>query len=292
METTKQNGNGTGLARVEAAPIGLSSSVRIESMADVFRLAGHLAKARGFVPDIYLDKPESLAAVILTGIELGLGPMQSMREVYVVKGKPSLSAKLMIALAQRAGVRVRWIKTDATIATIGVTVPGEVEQTMSFSKEDAERAGLWGQGTWKAYPQNMLRARCASNALNAFCPSVFGGSVYEADSGELTEGVPTSNVIEAQIVEEPKAASAPATKKKLSDCATADETRAWCAANAEAVKDGGERALAKVIAHADKLGVRAPVVHHWLGREIPPPADAPPPRENDDGSLATDPPQS
>ncbi len=272
--------NGTGLARVEAAPMGLSGSVKIDSMADVFRLAGHLAKARGFVPDIYADKPEALAAVILTGIELGLGPMQAMREVYDVKGKPSLSATLMIALAQKAGVRVRWVKTDATIATIAVTVPGEAEQTMSFTKEDAERAGLWGQGTWKAYPANMLRARCASTALRAFCPAVFGGgSVYESESGEATGGVPAAEVLSVQAEVVPEAPKR--NGKMVTECSSADELREWCGGHREVVAGAGAKGYAKVTKHAATLSVSEHVVRQWLGMA---------PVELEDGSLATDPP--
>lgn len=281
----------TGLAVVkpEGSAIGLSGSVRIESMGDVFQLASRLAKARGFVPDAYVDKPEALAAVILTGVELGLGPMQAMREVYVVKGKPSLSATLMLALAQRAGVRVRWVKTDATIATIAVTVPGETEQQMSFSKDDAVAAGLWGQGTWKAYPANMLRARCTSAALRAFCPYVFGGgSVYESTSGEITGGVPTENVIEAQVVAETPKLEAPK-RAGVKDTKAPDELRAWCAENAKVVADSGAKGLAKVVAHGATLGVGELVVRQWLGLPI---ETAGPPRELDDGSLDQDPPKA
>lgn len=283
METTK-NGNGTGLARAEPKTQGLalSGSVRIENMADVFRLAQSLSKARGFVPDAYVDKPEALAAVILTGLELNLGPMQAMREVYLVKGRPSLSATLMLALARRAGVRTRWLETSATKATIGVTVPGEAEQTLTFSEADAKAAGLWGQGTWKVYPAAMLRARATSAAMRAFCPDVLGGSVYEADSGEITEGRPALEV-QAEVVREPE--PAPPTKPtRLSATTTPTELRAWCEENAAAVRDGGDKALGKVLAHGGTLQVPVAVVRQWLG------VSPMPPREDENGELDADPP--
>lgn len=286
MEATKQNGNGTGLARVEtkATGLALSASVRIENMGDVFRLAQSLSKARGFVPDAYVDKPEALAAVILTGVELGLGPMQAMREIYIVKGRPSMSATLMLALARRAGVRTRWIETTATKATIGVTVPGEAEQTLTFSEADAKAAGLWGQGNWKTYPAAMLRARAASAGIRAFCPDVLGGSVYEAESGEITDGRPAIEV-QAELVREPEPAPAAPKRTPVSSTTTAAELRAWCEENAQAVADSGPKGLAKVIAHGAKLGPGELVVRQWLGMEQPPA-----PRENDDGSLEGDPP--
>jgi hypothetical protein len=200
-----------------------------------------------------------------------------------VKGKPSLIATLMLALAQKAGVRVRWLKTDATVATIGVTVPGEAEQAMSFTKEDAERAGLWGAGTWKAYPANMLRARCASNALRAFCPFVFGGgSVYESESGEITNGVPTSSVIEATVLEE----KPPEKRGKVSETKAPDELRVWCEDNRKVVADSGPKGLARVVQHASTLGVGELVVRKWLGLPVEEPVELP------DGTLSEDPPQS
>lgn len=81
--------------------------------------------------------------------------------------------------------------------------------------------------------------------------------------------------------------SAPEAPKRmrLSDTASAADLRTWCEENAAAVRDGGDRALAKVIAHGAKLGPGEMVVRQWLGVELPAP-----PREHDDGSLAEDPP--
>lgn len=171
------------VSRSESSALGVSGGVRIEGMADVFRVAEWLAKARGFVPDVYVNNPAAIAACILTGLELGLGAMQSLRDIYIVKGKPSLSAALMLSLARRAGVRTSWVRTTAEVAEISITVPGEKEQRFTFTKQDAITAGLWGGDTWKKYPAIMLRARCVSGAIRAACPDVLGGGgVYESTS--------------------------------------------------------------------------------------------------------------
>lgn len=256
---------GAALALVKEEPRGLalSGGVRIEGLRDVFALAERLSNARGFVPDAYAGKPEALAACILTGVEIGLGPMTAMREIHIIKGKPTISATLMLALARRAGVKTRWVKTDATCATIGVTVPGQAEQSLSFTAEQAKAAGLWGQGNWKTYPDAMLRARAASAGIRAFCPDVLGGSVYESESGEITDGVPSAAVVEAQVI---PASAAPA-KKRLADCASGDELRAWCEENgARAVRAGKADA---VLARGAELEVPVSVVRGWLGMDLP-----------------------
>ncbi len=186
-----ESNNGSALA--------LAGTVRIDGMGDVFRLADALAKADGFVPRHLQGKPSAIAAVILTGVELGIGPMEAMRGIHVVEGKPTMSAEMMLARARRAGVRTRWVETTDRVARLAVTVPGDSEpQTFSFTWGDATRSGVAGKDNWKRYPAAMLRARCVSAAIRAACPDVLGAGVYESTSGELTEGEP-SEVVTARV---------------------------------------------------------------------------------------------
>lgn len=200
--------DGTGTAVVvheerSGGGLALTGSVRIGGMADVFALSKALARARGFVPKALVDNPDAIAAVILTGVELGIGPMEAMRGIHIVEGKPTMSAEMMLARARKAGVRTRWLETNDKTARLAVTVPGDTEpQTMEFSWADAQRVGCTGKENWKRYPAAMLRARCISAAMRAFCPEVLGSGVYESTSGELTEGEPTTaSTVPAVLVE-------------------------------------------------------------------------------------------
>lgn len=186
------------MSESKSTALAVTGGVRIDGLGGVFQLADRLAKARGFVPDHLAGNADSIAAVVLTGIELGMGPMESMRGIHIVKGKPTMSSELMLARARKAGVKTRWLETTDRIARLAVTVPGDDAQVMAFSMEDAARAGIAGD-MWKRYPANMLRARCVSNALRAFCPEVLGSGVYEADSGELSDGVPSVEVIARDV---------------------------------------------------------------------------------------------
>ena len=53
------------------------------------------------LPDALRGKPSDVFVMLLTGRELGLSPMQSIRSIAVIKGKPSLSAELMAVLVRR-----------------------------------------------------------------------------------------------------------------------------------------------------------------------------------------------
>lgn len=258
----------------EKPAIGVSGSVAIHGVRDVVAMAERLAHARGFVPAAYVNNPNAIAAAIMTGMEMGIPPMQSMREIHIIEGKPSISATLMLALARRAGVKTEWEHTDATKATIVVTVPGHRPQKMTFTIEEARAAGVAGKGNWKSYPAAMLRARCASAAIRAFCPEVVGSSVYESDSGELSDGTPSAQIIEGQFAPTPPAAP-PAQPRtlKLSEITDPTDLRAWCERNRAKVQT--DEQIAKVLARAEVIDVPGAEVRAWLGLEAPPAAEQP-----------------
>jgi len=59
-----------------------------------------------FVPTAFRGKPESVYAAVLYGEELGLGPMQSLTQIHVIEGKPSLAPEGMRGLVLKAGHRI------------------------------------------------------------------------------------------------------------------------------------------------------------------------------------------
>ena len=53
-----------------------------------WNLARRLERAREFIPNDFANRAEAIMAAILTGAELGQGPMWSLRSMHVVNGKP------------------------------------------------------------------------------------------------------------------------------------------------------------------------------------------------------------
>lgn len=162
-------------------------------------LSANLAKSQ-LMPDALRNKPQDVLAIVLAGHELGLGPMQSIRGIYIVQGKPVLSADLMLALVQRDGQckYMRVVETTDKIATYETLRSGHSEPTrLSFTIDDAKAAGLTGKGTWKSYPAAMLRARAAAAICRMVYPDLLFG-VYERD--ELEEPVAIEhNIADAQV---------------------------------------------------------------------------------------------
>ena len=217
------------------------------SVPEVFRLAESLATSKGFVPSQYIGQPNAIAACILTGAELGMGPMESLREIHVVQGRPTLSAGAMLARAIRAGVRVEWVCSTSTVATLRLSRDGSSYE-QRWDIDMAKRAGLLGKtGPWQTYPDAMLRSRCISAAVRAFCPdSIGGGGLY---APEEAESIPQR--VEVVSTSPAPAAAIPAEStmvpRSLADCRTEPQLRGWIAENASALESlsGAKRAAAR-----------------------------------------------
>jgi hypothetical protein len=146
-------------------------------------LEGLMTQAAMLVKSGILPKsiktPEAAAAIILTGRELDIPPMQAFRAIYIVNGKPTISTEHMAAMLLQAGIRYNIDKLDTEGCTITFKRP-DMSYTHSFTKEDAKAAGLLGKDVWKAYPKDMLYNRCFSSGARKFAPDVLG-KMYTPD---------------------------------------------------------------------------------------------------------------
>lgn len=157
-----------------------------------------------------------LALRIQFGMELGLGPAQSLLAVQVVQGRPQLTGEALAAQVLQSGVYTYMVqRLDETGCAIEFRRHGEPIGVSEYTAEDAKKAKLWGKaGPWTEHPRNMLFARALRNGVRWYCPDVVGGAVLEFDppedatvtagpvadvdtdeeivvSGEVVEGAPT-----------------------------------------------------------------------------------------------------
>lgn len=254
------------IERAGAAMPAVSGEVRFAGFGDVWRFAEAMAEARGFVPDAYIGKPAALAACVMTGLELGLGPMAAIRGLHNVKGKIMLDASLVAALAIRGGVQIDYeVNTDAEVR-VRLSRGGR-SHVESFTMRDAERAGLTAPtrsgepSMYAKYPRRMLQARALGIAVRAWCPDVLGGPVYV--EGELDAPAEQPREVHATVVPEPapepqrsaKPAKDPVLarilREELPDCAHADALRGWAEQHAErlsALVNGQRDAARRLIA--------------------------------------------
>ena len=169
-----------------------------------------LAVTSGLLPDEYnkggANQQLAKAVVVaLKGRELGIPMMQAFGQIHVIKGKPTISAELMLALIYRAHpeAKIDFIKYDNHICSIEAARPNGKSTVFEFSMEDAEKAGLLRNDTWKKYPRAMLRSRCISEMGRTMFPDALMGCSYTPDElgGEEIVVEPPASIVPDKVVE-------------------------------------------------------------------------------------------
>lgn len=174
------------LAKVEPksavpVPVGVGG-VQIQSLEGLWRFANYVA-ASGFAPK-GMERPESCLVAIQMGLEVGLRPMQSIQNIAVINGRPSVWGDAAKALVEASGLCTdfaEWFEgkenTDDFKAVCECKRVGRSRPVRwEFSIADAKRAGLWGkQGPWTQYPRRMMQMRARGFTIRDAFPDVLKG---------------------------------------------------------------------------------------------------------------------
>jgi len=191
-------------------------------------------------------------ARIMTGRELGLTAMQSIRGVYMIEGKPSLDASLMMGLCMQHPdcEKFEFIETNDKRATLLIKRRGRSEQRITWTIEDAQRAGLIKpKGAWEKNPTQMLRARCKSDGARLEFADVCFGLMSREEASDA------SGYVEA-----------PTAQTQV----TVIEARSMATDH-----DGAERVLLERIVNAksgdDKKAIREDIARFKASGELPSP---------------------
>ncbi|GAA1962096.1 hypothetical protein [Amycolatopsis minnesotensis] len=161
-----------------AAPTTLDEWVLV--VRDVSRLAAQIADTP-FVPDGMRGNPAAVTAAILTGREMGLGPMTSLQHIHVVKGKPGKSAEIMRGMALAAGHHLRDVEvTDTRVVLEGRRRDEETWTRVQFTADQARRAKIDLGG----YPEDKLYARATTRLCRRKFADVVGGIALTVDELE------------------------------------------------------------------------------------------------------------
>jgi hypothetical protein len=127
----------------------------------IMQTAAHVWKS-GMAKDYGLLTESAAILVMLKGWELGLGLMASLDHIRIVHGRPSPSAECMegLARAKVRGVTFTWLTTGADgTATVRAFRPGHESVEVTYTKEDAERGGVYSRNqNYGKWPAAMFRA--------------------------------------------------------------------------------------------------------------------------------------
>ena len=166
--------------------------VIITTLEDGFRFATAVI-ASGLAPKSFRT-PEAVLIAVQMGAEVGLKPMQSLQNIAVINGRPSLWGDAMKALVE-SSPECEYIQEYTEGSGDALTAVCEAKRrgrpnpsTERFSVRDARLAGLWGKaGPWMQYPARMLKLRARGFALRDQFPDLLCGMVSAEEAGDYPQ---------------------------------------------------------------------------------------------------------
>lgn len=255
------------------------------SLDERMRYLSTLARAGDLLPRAFMGRPMpnpngggmlpaqvevgKLMLVAELGSSLGLHPASAVQSIYIIDGKPSLSANLLSALVRKAGHKLR-MTTKGSVATDDFVAIAELIRSddpdftfhVEWSMERAHRAGLTGKDNWKKYPEAMLKSRAITEVVRegapdvtifaAYAPEEVGATVNEeGEPVEMTQvretPPPAAPKRQAPIVDpqaaEPEPQPEPAPEEPSQNETPAEEAFDWGKAAANAASSAEAREL-------------------------------------------------
>ena len=189
-----------------AVPLVSDIDSWITVVDDVIKVANAIYDTP-FVPDGLRGSVTAVAACILAGREMGIGPMTSLQNIHVIKGKPGQSALLMRSLIQSKGHKWEDVDVSDTRVVVKGCRKGESAwMEASFTADQARKAGI----DLGKYPQDKLYARASVRlARRKFADVIMGMPYSEEDleDGDGGESAPAA-------IEAPKPAPAQRTARR------------------------------------------------------------------------------
>lgn len=216
---------------------------RIYKQAKAMQAAHQLGSALSatkMVPDIYQGKADDATAAILYGAELGLSAIQSLQSVFIVRGKPAVYSRVMVAQVISAGHFVYEVEASPTsVKWAGRRSDNGVEFTSTWTIERAKTAGFTSNKLYESMPIEMLRAKAQAEVCRNIAPDVLLGIPYSAEElrleaqpqrvrAERARGVAALAQRVAPVVEaEPVAEEAPAPAVKAAAGMSVETRKKW-----------------------------------------------------------------
>lgn len=230
---------------------------KIATYAELWQ-AGEMFAGSQLVPESFRGKPGDCAIALDLALRLDLNPLSLFPQLYVIHGRPSLSAQYMIALVNRSGrfTPITWTEGDDgvveytaygktrkipnyyAVASFKSAITGE---TYASTRVDVRLAHANGWLTkdgskWQTMPAQMCRYRSASWLIKSYAPELAMGLSFADESEDIdTPEIADNSVAVAALKNNPLALAAdldadddptPTTPSRFNELKTALENAA------------------------------------------------------------------
>jgi hypothetical protein len=191
---------GNEVAKIDSADLDLPREIVTPARA---KEIATMMKDHGCLPDGYSGDVKKATIAILHGQEVGLGPMQAVRGIYIIRGTPTIWGDALVGLCQREisnGPTWEFIGTEGApgfACRVSVWRKGRPDPIVAeFSWAMAVTAKLIGKaGPWTQYPRDMMRRRALATVMRiGFADLLCGLSVRE----EIEDMMPVRETVEVQ----------------------------------------------------------------------------------------------
>lgn len=130
-----------------------------------------------------IDTAPKAFVVMMKGVELGLSPMTAFGYIHLIPGAaPAASGALVLGMLRKSGVKIEFLERTPLKATVRMSRDDTGESyTVTWTIEDARKAGLAGKDNWNKYATQMLTWRAAGDCSRLIGTDIlaFGGlSLY------------------------------------------------------------------------------------------------------------------
>jgi hypothetical protein len=149
---------------------------------------------------------EGMYAIVAKAKAIGIDPMNALSgALYYVNGRVGMSSELMACLVRQAGHSITKDpgSTDTKCIIHGKRKDNGDTWTVSFSIDDAKRAGIYREGTpWGKFPSVMCYNRAMSMLFRQLFADLSKGAGYTKDELEEIRDTSTLKEVEAVVEEQ------------------------------------------------------------------------------------------
>jgi hypothetical protein len=153
-----------------------------------------------FAPAHFQRKPDDATAAILYGAAIGLDPLASLQNIYVISGRPAMYARAMMAVVLSHGHEM-WTEesTPARVVVCGRRKGSEHVERSEWTYDRARKAGYTSNKKYDTDPQSMLYARASGDVARHIAPDALLGMAYSVEELEQApagaDGVPAITTV-------------------------------------------------------------------------------------------------
>lgn len=177
-------------AKDQTSVVTAAGGLQVTNMDDLARMSQAIARS-GMFKDA--QTPERAAVKMMFAMAMGFEPITGLTGVDIIEGNPTPNGHFWAAaLESHPRYDYEVTRSDSEACTIVFYRDGKRRGEVTWTLEDAKRAGLAGKDNWRKYPRAMLYNRAMTEGGRMFCPQLFGGIRAYTPEELGAVGAPTS----------------------------------------------------------------------------------------------------